>query len=474
MKRLSGSDQIFLSMETPDWHQHIAGMTVIDPGAGEPLTFAKAVDRLEERLDLAPKFRWRLKHVPFGLDRPGWVEDDRFDIRRHVHRIGVPRPGGREEVADLLGQIMSTQLNRKIPLWEFWYVDGLDNGRLAFVLKFHHALLDGMAGASLATVISDLSPDAECPPIPEDIETAGPTPTDQELILRSIIPNARTPFRIARYIGEAANRGLAMLDYQRKSENPPKMIGVPKTPWNEKIGPRRNVAFASVSLDDAKALRAKHEVKINDVVLALVAGAFRDYLTAKDVLPEESLVVGVPVSTRAKDDKELDNKIANMSVTLPTEIEDPVERLVQIHANSQASKEMTEAMRARSIQSLGETAPPLMLNLAVSALHRSGAVAAIPTAMNAVVSNVPGPPFPLYFAGSEVTGMFPGSVIMEGMGLNVTVLSYIDRIDIGLSADPELVPDLWDMADLLPKAMNDLMVGSGLGEASPVTDAFGN
>ena len=162
-----------------------------------------------------------------------------------------------------------------------------------------------------------------------------------------------------------------------------------------------------------------------------------------------------------------------MSVTLPTEVDDPVERLTQIHINSQASKEMTEAMRARRIQSLGETAPPLMLNLAVSALHRTGAVAAIPTAMNAVVSNVPGPPFPIYFAGAELTGMFPGSVIMEGMGLNVTVLSYIDRIDIGLSADPELVPDLWDMADLMPKAMNDLMNASGLGDAAKVTDAFG-
>lgn len=473
MKKLSGQDQLFLSTETRDWHQHIAGLTVFDISDKPEFSFDDAVTRLEERLALAPKFRWRLKHVPFGLDRPGWIEDDTFDIRRHVRRIGVPAPGGREEVADLLGQIMTTQLDRRYPLWEYWYIDGLRNDRAAAVVKFHHALLDGVAGASLATVIADLAPDAETPPIPDDLPTAGREPSDAELMLRSVIPNSRTPFRIARYIGEAANRGMAMLDYQRKSENPPKVIGVPRTRWNQKIGPRRSVAFASVSLDDAKALRKVHEVKINDVVLALVAGALRSYLEHHDELPDDSLVVGVPISTRAADDDGLDNQIAQMAVTLSTDIEDPVERLQQIHRNSQSSKEMTEAMRARRIQSIGETAPPLMLNLAVSAIHRTGAMAAMPTAMNAVVSNVPGPPFPLYFAGVPITGMFPGSVIMEGMGLNVTVLSYIDRIDIGLSADPELVPDLWEMADLMPKAMEELMQASDLGPATPVVDAFG-
>lgn len=474
MKKISGQDQLFLSTETRDWHQHIAGLTVFDLSERPGFSFDDAVARLEERLALAPKFRWRLKHVPFGLDRPGWIDDHAFDIRRHVRRIGVPEPGGREEVADLLGQIMTTQLDRRYPLWEYWYIDGLANDRAAAVLKFHHALLDGVAGASLATMLADLSPDADPPPVPDDLPSAGREPSDAELMVRSIIPNTRTPFRIARYLGEAASRGLAMLDYQRRSDNPPKVIGVPRTRWNQKIGPRRTVAFASVSLEDAKALRKRHDVKINDVVLALVAGALRAYLVDRDELPAESLVVGVPISTRAADDAELGNKIAQMAVTLSTDIEDPIARLLQIHRNSQSSKEMTEVMRARRIQSLGETAPPLMLDLAIAAIHHTGAIAAIPTAMNAVVSNVPGPPFPVYFAGVPITGMFPGSVIMEGMGLNVTVLSYMDRIDIGLSADPELVPDLWEMADLMPAAMEELMQASGLGPATPVVDAFGN
>jgi diacylglycerol O-acyltransferase len=474
MKRLSGSDQLFLSLETPEWHQHIAGLNILDPGDRPDFDFESSVAHLERRLALAPKFRWKLKHVPFGLDRPGWVEDEDFDLARHVRRVGVPQPGGREELAELYGQIMTTQLNRRIPLWEFWYIDGLAHGRVATVVKFHHALLDGVAGASLATVLADLAPDADDPPVPDDLPTAGPKPSDAELMLRSVIPNARTPFRLARYVAEAANRGVAMLQFQRGSDAAPPITGIPRTRWNQPIGPRRAATFASVSLDDVKQLKKEHDVKINDVVLAMVGGGLRKYLESHDELPEKSLTVGVPISTRSDDDDELDNKIANMMVSLATDVDDPVERLLQIHRSSQAAKEMTEAMRAKRIQSLGETAPPLMLNLAVRALHQTGAVSAMPTVMNAVVSNVPGPPFPLYFAGAEITGMYPGSVIMEGMGLNVTVLSYIDRIDIGLTADPELVPDLWDMADLMPVAVDELMQASGLGPATEVVDAFGS
>ena len=474
MKRLSVSDQIFLSLETPEWHQHIAGLTVLDPSDSDDFGFEKVLDHLERRLDLAPKFRWKLKNVPFGLDRPGWVEAEDFDLARHVKRIGVPAPGGPHEIAELLNQILTPQLNRRIPLWEFWYVDGLAHGRVAFVLKFHHALLDGVAGSSLATVLADLSPDADHPPVPDDLPTAGRAPSDAELIARSVIPNARTPFRIARYVGEAANRGLAMLQYRRTHDDAPPVTGIPRTRWNQSIGPRRATAFTSVSFEDLRRLRKEHDVKINDVVLAMVGGALRAYLEGHDELPEESLLVGVPISTRADDDTELDNKIANMTVSLATDETDPVERLRRIHRNSQAAKEMTEAMRARRIQSIGETAPPLMLNLAVRALHDTGAAAAMPTVMNAVVSNVPGPPFPLYFAGARITGMYPGSVIVEGMGLNITVLSYMDRIDIGLTSDPELVPDLWHMAELLPAALDELMQASGLGPATGVVDAFGN
>ncbi len=473
MRRLTGSDALFLSMETPSWHQHIAGVTILDPTDCDDFGYEKVVERIDSRLRLTPKFRWRLKTVPFDLDRPVWVEDDDFVLDRHLRRVGVPSPGGKREVADMLGQIMAYPLDRSIPMWQFWYLEGLKKGRVATVLKFHHCLLDGVAGASLATVLMDLEPDADPPPLPERLDRAGREPSSMELLARSAAPNLRVPMRIAQYGGALARRGVAMLDYRRNADNANPLTGIPTTRWNTKIGPRRSCAFASVSMDDIKAIKSKYEVKVNDVVLALCAGTLRRYLADRGELPDSSLVAGVPISTRAEDDTNLDNQIANMVVSLSTDIEDPIERLEQIHLNSQSAKEMTEAMRARRIQSLGETAPPLMLNLAIRALHGSGVLGAAPTVMNTVVSNVPGPPIPLYFAGARATGMYPGSVIMETMGLNITVLSYMDRLDIGLASDPDLIPDLWDMANLFPKALSEIMKAGKLGKPTKVTDPFG-
>jgi diacylglycerol O-acyltransferase len=472
MQRLSGSDALFLSLETPSWHQHIAGMTILDPSDCDDFSFAKAVERIDERMDLTPKFRWKLKTVPLDLDRPVWIEDTDFDLHRHIRRVGVPRPGGRHEVAEMLSEIMAYPLDRSIPLWQWWYLEGLSNDKVAMVLKFHHCLLDGVSGASLATVLMDLEPDAETPPIPEDAEVAGRDPSSWELLMRSAVPILRTPLRLARYGGETARRGFTMFDYRQNTEDNAPIVGLPKTRWNAKIGPRRSCAFASISMNDVKTIKKGFDVKVNDVVLAICAGALRGYLESHDELPESPLVAGVPISTRAADDTDMNNQIANMSVSLSTDIEDPVERLKQINLNSQSAKGMTEAMRAKSIQSLGETAPPLMLNLAIRALHGSGVLGVAPTVMNTVVSNVPGPPFPIYFAGARATGIYPGSVIMETMGLNITVLSYIDRLDIGLAADPELIPDLWDMADLFPKSLAELMKAGKLGKPSEVADAF--
>ncbi|NNE73935.1 MAG: wax ester/triacylglycerol synthase family O-acyltransferase [Acidimicrobiales bacterium] len=473
MQRLSGTDALFLTMETPEWHQHIAGLTVLDPSTSEDFSFEKAVAHLESRLPLAPKFKWKLKETPLNLDRAVWIEDTNFDLARHIRRAGVPQPGGKVETAELLSQIMTRQLDRRYPLWEFWYLDGLANGRLATVVKFHHCLLDGMAGASLATVLTDLEPDPPPREIPKAKTSAGREPSSAELLARSVLPNMRTPMRIARYTAEAGRRGLALLEFNRTAEDTAPLTGVPTTRWNAEISARRTNAFTSISLEDVKKIRRKYDVKVNDVVLAICSGALREYLLSHDELPEEPLVAGVPVSTRSADDNELNNQIANMNVSLATDEPDPKARLKAIAKSSKASKAMTNAIRAHQIQSIGETAPPLMLNFAIRALARTGALRAMPTVMNTVVSNVPGPPFPLYFAGALTTGMFPGSVITETMGLNITVLSYIDRIDFGLSADPELVPDLWDIADGIPKSLKALMKAGKLGKPTKVEDPFG-
>jgi len=460
-------------METASWHQHIAGLTILDPSEAEDFSLEKAVAIIEERMPLAPKFHWKLKTTPLNLDRPVWVDDDDFDIWRHVRRIGVPAPGGPRETAAMLAQVMSYQLDRNIPMWEFWYLEGMQNGRVGFILKFHHSLLDGVSGASLATVLMDMEPDADPPEIPDEIESPGRDPSQWELLARSTVPVMKTPFNILRYMGATARRGVEVLKYQAQSDVPQQLAGMPRTRWNHKIGPRRIMAASSVSMDDIKALKSRHNVKVNDVLLAVCSGALRSYLEAHGELPDTPLVAGVPISTRSDEDTEMDNKIANMNVGLGTHLPGALERLQRIHTNSQASKEMTNAVRAKKIQSIGETAPPIMLNAAIQAIYSTGTVAALPTMLNLVISNVPGPPFPIYFGGAKVTGMFPGSVIVEGTGLNITVFSYTDRLDFGLAADIDLVPDLWDLAGMIPDSLAELMDESGMGKPTPVVDAFG-
>lgn len=473
MRRLGGTDALFLAMETPSWHQHIAGLTVLDPTDAPGFDYERAVEVLAARLPLAPKFTWKLKEVPFGLDRPVWVEDDDFRIERHCRRVGVPAPGGKRETAEMLSQILETQLDRRHPLWEYWFLEGLKGGRVAMVLKFHHALLDGVSGASLATVLLDIEPDAEVPEAPDDIESAGPEPSTLGLLLRSARVDNMLAVNLTRYAGQLTRRGIALLDYGR--DHPTQLLptNVPRVAWNDKVGPHRACAFTSVSLSDLKRIKEHIGVKVNDIVLALCSGAFRLYLDENGGIPEQPLYTSCPVSTRADGDNTLDNQISNMFVSLATDVDDPIERVHAIAESSRNAKGMSEAMQAKQIQSLGETAPPLVLNSAVRAIHATGAMNAMPTVVNTVVSNVPGPPFPLYFGGALATGMFPGSVILEAMGLNVTVISYVDRVDFGFAADPELVPDLWDMADDIPRALAELLDAADLGAPTHIDDPWG-
>lgn len=470
MKRLGGTDALFLSLETPSWHQHVGGLSIVDP-EDRPIAFDDVVLKVNERLPYAPKFKWKLKETPFGLDRPMWVDDDDFDVRRHVRRIGVPSPGGARELGEVVGTLMSSQLDRRRPLWELWFVEGLAGGRVAIFLKYHHALLDGVAGASLATVLLDLEPRATAPlaPLPDPEEAkAGPEPSDLGLVARTLLDQTRRPLRMARYVTGLAGKGLAALQSMTGDEENRAILRAPVTPFNGPVGPRRELAFASLSMDDVHRLKVEHDVKVNDVVLAVTAGALRRYLEKHDALPDSPLVSSVPVSTRPQGDKALDNQISNMFVSLATDVEDPVERLQAIRRSTRSAKAMRNAIGAREIQSIGEVASPLILGSAIRAVYRTSLMSRIPLRINTVVSNVPGPNIPLYMCGGKVVAIFPSSVILEGMGLNVTVISYLDRVDFGVHVDPDLVPDVWVLANEIPAALADLMLASGLGNPTPV------
>ena len=472
MKRLSGTDALFLSTETPAWHQHVGGLTVVDPAESERFSFEEVRRTLLERIPRVPKFRWKLKEVPLHLDRAVWIEDKDFDIDKHLRRIAVPPPGGRREVGDLLGVLMGYQLDRRRPLWEMWCVDGVVGGQVALITKFHHCLMDGASGAGLTEQLFDLEPNPAPQPAPEPIEEdAGlREPSDLELFARALIPTIQTPRKLVEYAFRTAGRGVTIL--QQRDKNPMAM-GVAGPCFNGMVGPHRQSAFASISLDDVRAVKDALGVKVNDVVLGLVSGTLRAHMASHGDGPESgSLAAQVPVSTRLADDKDQTNKVATMSATLATDIDDPIERMQTIYASTQSAKELTEAIRARKIQSVGEVAPPLLLNLASRAVWASNITDRVPRVANVVVSNVPGPPFPIYSCGAKVSGIYAASVLLAFAGLNITLFSYVDRLDFGLTSDPDLLEDPWEIADGIKDALAELMDATGLGKPTPVHDPF--
>lgn len=472
MHRLSGTDALFLSTETPAWHQHVGGLTILDPKGAPDFGFEAVRDKLEELLDAVPKYRMKLKEVPLHLDRPLWVDDADFDIERHVMRIAVPPPGGRRELGNLVGELMGHQLDRRRPLWETWYIDGVAGDKVALFMKYHHCLMDGMSGAGLAEKLFDLEPNPpKAPTPPTRRRRIEREPSDLELLVRSLVPTVRTPRRVLHYAFQMARRGLAIAQFVRGGGERPQM-SAPSTPFNQSVGPRRRLAFAAVALDDVKRVKKELDVKVNDVVLALSGGAVRRYLEALGALPDEPLIAQVPLSTRVADDQDHSNRVAAMMVSLATDLTDPVERVRAIYESSQSAKAMTDAVRARAIQSIGEVAPPLLMNVASRAVWATNATRRMPVVGNMVVSNIPGPPFDLYSCGARVAGIYSASVLIANIGLNITLMSYGDRIDFGLTVDPDLVPDPWQLAEGVPLALGDLLSATDLGAPSEVHDPF--
>ena len=249
-------------------------------------------------------------------------------------------------------------------------------------------------------------------------------------------------------------------------------MGSSVTALNGAVGPRRKVCFASVSLEDVRRLRKELDVKVNDIVLALVAGSMRSYLVGRGELPESSLIASVPVSTRLADGEGGANQVANMMVPVATDVEDPIDRVAAIKAATQSAKEMTQALRARQIQSVGEVAPPLLINVASRAIWATQLFGRSPAAMHVTVSNIPGPPIPLYVCGARVAGIYAASVLMANMAFNVTCMSYIDRIDFGMTVDPDIVEDPQVLADGILAALAELMDVAGLGAPTGVHDPF--
>ncbi len=458
MKRVSGVDAAFLYGETPSWHMHVSAVLIADPGtAPGGFTVERLKGQIEERLHLAPQFRWRLVEVPFGVDRPVFIEDPDFDIDLHVRRIGIPPPGGPEQLGNLIGDLVSIKLDRRQPLWEFWVIEGLEGGRVAVLAKVHHSIVDGITGSELASVLFDLSPEGTDIPPEDGPRTIEPVPNPFELFFRGLAGSMVTPWRLVRFAGQSVRQGLSFLGFARDGGPPPIPFQAPRTSFNTELTPHRRFAYTSVSLDQVKKIRRAYDVKLNDVVLALCAGSLRRYLEAGGELPETPLIAQVPVSMRNDDDKEVGTKVGAMFASLATDVDDPVLRLLSIHDSTKSAKEMQRALAADKIMGITETAPPALISLAARMYTAAQLDKRTPPIMNLIISNVPGPPFPLYVGGAEIQAMYPMGPLLYGTGINVTVFSYRDSIDFGFMVCREVVTDPWSLAEGIDLALAELV-----------------
>ena len=453
-------DASFLYFETPSMHMHVAMTAIFDPSTmPEGYSFDKVKEFIASRLHLVPPFRRRVVEVPFRLNHPIWIEDPDFDLDYHIRRIGAPSPGGHEELAELAAQIASTPLDRSRPLWELYVVEGLADGNIGVVTKMHHCAVDGVSGAELMVNLFDLEPGGREiePPEPREPE---PIPSDMEMVGHALASRARRQLGIIPLLGTTARTVGTLVSRRRDPEATVGAVPLtaPPTPWNHSITPHRKMSFTRVSLDDVKRIKNSVGCTVNDVVLGLMGGTLRRYLEAHDALPETPLIAVCPVSVRTEDQKgELNNKVSAMFTSLATDVDDPIERLKTIHEVTKGAKEDHNVIGANLLQDWAEHAAPTTFALAARAYSGMNLSDRHRPIHNVVISNVPGPPFPLYYAGAKAVYTLPMGPVMEGAGLNITVLSYMDNVDIGFMACRELIPDVWSLVDFVEDSMQELL-----------------
>jgi diacylglycerol O-acyltransferase len=438
----------------------VCGLIVVDPSTIKGgYSFDTMLSGIEERTREVPEFRRKLHQVPLHLDHPGWVDDPDFDIDHHVHRIGCPSPCGDRELAEVCGHIAGQPLDRTRPLWEMWMIEGLADGRLAIMMKMHHATVDGVSGANMLGHLCSLEPDA--PPVDTSSDPRRVTaPSDLELVGRAFLNVAKRPFGMVKLLGPVAEVVPSWILRAREGRAMPAPFSAPRTSFNGTVTGHRSVAFADFDLDEVKEVKNTFGGTVNDVVLSVCSGALRRYLEERGELPKSSLVAMVPVSVHDRSRHERgSNKVTGMFAKLATDVADPVERLRSISTDNLHAKEHSNAIDGDMLQDWAHFAAPRTFGLAVRVYSSLRLAERHPVVHNLVISNVPGPPMPLYFVGARIDGLYPLGPVFHGAGLNVTVMSNDGRVNAGLLACRELMPydALWQLADALPAAMDDLL-----------------
>ncbi len=459
--RLTGLDSSFLHLEHDSAHMHVAGCMVF---AGTPPEYGELLEAIVSRLHLVPRYRQRLAFVPFGQGRPTWVDDPHFNARYHVRHTALPRPGGEQQLKRLAGRVFSQALDRSRPLWELWLVEGLAENRFALLSKTHHALVDGISGVDIATVLFDASPDP-MPVAPPDHEwVPRPLPSDAQLLADALLERAIVPAEIVRGIRRAwrgPQQVLAKLGEGLVGVGALAWAGMqpaPPSPFNVRIGPHRRFTWVNADLNQFKSIKNSLGGTVNDVVLAVVADALGRYMRVHDESTEGVVLKAmVPVSVRADLDRgALGNQVAAMWAPLPVDSLDPVVRLQQISRAMNGVKDSGQAVGAQVLTELSGFAPPTIMAQAARLQARQ-------RLFNVVVTNVPGPQIPLYVLGRELEAIYPMVPLAENTALGIAIMSYNGRFGFGLTGDYDALADLEVLAEELSAAIAELAAAAGAG-----------
>jgi diacylglycerol O-acyltransferase len=462
--RLTGLDSSFLHLERDSAHMHVGACAIFE---GPAPTHEELIDTIVGRLDLVPRYRQRLALVPFEQGRPVWVDDPHFNPRYHVRDTALPRPGGEDELKRLAGRVFSQALDRAKPLWELWLVEGLQDGRFALLSKTHHALVDGISGVDIATVLFDSAPDPMPTAQPEQEWIPRPTPSDSQLLADALLERATVPGEIVRGVRAALRGPRHVADRLGVG-----LVGVgamawaglnpaPPSPFNVRIGPHRRFTWVRGDLQTFKAVKNATGGTVNDVVLTVVAGALGRYMRLHGH-PTDDVVLKamVPISVRADVDRgALGNQVSARWAPLPVGMTDPIQRLLRIRHEMQGLKDSGQAVGAQILTSLSGFAPPTIVAQATRLQSRQ-------RFFNIVVTNVPGPQFPLYMLGRRLEAIFPLVPLAKNTALGIAIMSYNGQLNFGLTADFDALRDVEVVAEEIESCIEELAAAASVPDGS--------
>ena len=479
VRQLSSLDVQFL-LDSDRNYGHVGSIAVLDPKTADgEFTVERLRELIMERIHLVPPFTSRLERVPFDLDWPYWVPDEHFDIGYHVRELALPKPGSTEQLAEQVARIYSRRLDKARPLCELYLIHGLKGGRAAMVSKIHHAAVDGMSGGEIMSILFDITPDPREVEPSDDIVATG-LPSNAEMIGRALKSLPKTPFRVADRLGrllpyadvvpsvlgipgtEHMSRTLSKFRQAVGIEDRTEVLvrpkfSPPRGAYDGLLSPHRIFGLGSVSLTDVKTIKNHFGVKVNDVVVTLVSAALREHMLLHDILPERPLVAQIPVSVRLEDEfGTFGNQISVMFVPIPTHLENIVDQLYAAVDELADAKERHHALPAKALRDVTQFIPPALHQRASRAMFGLARLGISPP-YNVVISNVPGPPIDIYSAGARLEALYPLSIIIDRAAINVTVMSYRDSIDIGITADREQTPDVQVMIEGMQRATKQLL-----------------